>query len=141
MYTVFRVWNPSTNVEVYLLEEWGKDRLEVLLPQVEELKSGVDGRDVCHYDLDNLRWSGKSLLRSITQEVWKSIEKELPTNSKPSGPEVFSLIISHVQQFNSPSVRQLISKLDKMTLKYEPGQYVLLFGDKIQKDVEVLMVK
>ena len=32
MYTVFRVWNPSTNVEVYLLEEWGKDRLEVLLP-------------------------------------------------------------------------------------------------------------
>ena len=131
MDTVFRVWDPSTNVEVYLLEEWGEARFEFVKPWVECLKNGVSGRDPCHFDLDNLRWSGKSLLRSITKEVWIRIEKELPINAEPSGPEVFSLIISHVQQVNSSSVRKLISKLYEMTLKDEPGQDVQLLGDKV----------
>ena len=41
------------------------------------------------------------------------------------------MIISHEKQVNSSSVRQLVSKLEKMTLKDEPGQDVLLFGDKV----------
>ena len=95
------------------------------------LGNGVDKSDICLYDIDNLRWSGRAILDSIGSEVWFRIEKELPRGRDPTGPEVFTSIIQNMKQVNSSSVRQLINKLEKMKLKDEPGQDVLSFGDKV----------
>ena len=95
MDTVFRVWD-GTN-EVYLLEDWGSSKNELVSKWVQDLRvNGVDTSDVCLYDIDNLRWSGRAILNSIGSEVWFRIEKELPRGRDPTGPEVFTEIIQHM---------------------------------------------
>lgn len=131
MDTVFIVWDLTINKEVYILDEWGEDKRDCVVPWVNALKSGIGGATECHYDLYNLRWRVKALLRSVSRDVWVRIEKELPTFEEPSGPEIFCTIVSHVQQVNSSSVRQMVGDLEKIILKEEGGKDVLVFGDKV----------
>ena len=128
MDTVFRVYDGNVDEEIYLLEDWGAAKKEVVRDWVRKLS---EGRMACPYDLDNLRWSGKALLASIDLELWSRIEKDLPLGGDVTGPEVLSVIVLHLQQINSASVRQLVRELEKLKLKNEPGQNVLSFGDKV----------
>jgi hypothetical protein len=71
MDTVFYVLDPVTNSETYLLSKWGSASPTKIETWVAALWSGVlksDGtcHPVCDYDFDNLKWSGKAILSSIT---------------------------------------------------------------------------
>ena len=128
MDTVFRIYDEDLDEEKYLLEDWGAAKKEAVRDWVMEISEGAMA---CPYDMDNLRWSGKALLASIDLELWSRIEKDLPLGGDVTGPEVLSVIVLHLQQINSSSVRQLVRELEKLKLKDEPGQNVLTFGDKI----------
>jgi len=134
--TVFRIKIDAAK-EVYLLEEWGMAEVDTATEWVTELKDGVldhsksDGSRcaICQYDLSNLSWSGKALLNSIDLDLWSEIEKELSYDA--SGPEVFSAIISRMQQTNSSSVRKLVDELEGLKLTQEPAQNVETFANKV----------
>ena len=137
MDTVFHVYDPATDKEEYLLKEWGGARMDEITVWIARLKQGIkhldhEGNDVtdpCPYDLDNLKWSGKAIMNSITLELWETIEKDLGADA--DGPEVFGTIISKLQQVNAASVRALVDKLKTMSLINEPGQNVDTFGDNV----------
>ena len=128
MDSIFRIYDEGLDKERYLLEDWGAAKKEVVGDWVRKLSEGMTA---CPYDLDNLRWSGKALLASIDLKLWSRIEKDLPLGGDVTGPEVLRVIVLHLQQINSSSVRQLVKELEKLKLRDEPGQNVLTFGDKV----------
>ena len=130
--SIFRIYNPSENKEIYLLKDWGKASSEIVEPLVDMLEAGTLSEDEPFpHDLDNLRWSGKAILNSITQELWLRIEKELPVGKETTGPHALAAVVMHMQQINASSVRQLVKKLEALSLKKECEQNVLVFGDKV----------
>ncbi len=67
MDTVFHVWNQSTEEEIYLLDDWGKaTKARAIAWTRSLLTTGVGDSEVCEWDRDNLRWSGRAVLASIT---------------------------------------------------------------------------
>jgi hypothetical protein len=86
---------------------------------------------VCDYDLDNLRWSGKAVLNSVSLELWETVEKDLGADAV--GPEVFTAVVYKLQQVSSAAVRSLVDDLKKLSLIKEPGQDVDIFGGKVNE--------
>ena len=132
--TVFRIEDAISGKEVYLLDQWGLANQDLVETWVESLKTGVTKKDgtintPCTFDLENLEWSGKAILKSITLPLWESIERDQGVET--TGPEAFTAIINKQQQVNASSVRSLIDKLGKLKLIEEPGQDVNAFGDKV----------
>ena len=84
---------------------------------------------ICNSDWNNLDWSGKAVLASITFELWENIEKYLEYDT--SGPGIFCGIIQNQKQVNSSAVCALVQALKKMRLVDEPGQDVENFGNKM----------
>ena len=123
----------SRGKEVYMLQEWGETEKQEVVEHVKQLKKGTYNEPPCSFDIDNLRWSGKAIVASIGQDMWRTVEKEILTDDGVSGPHAFQIIIGHLQQTNSSSVRQLVTKLEKMVLKDESGQNVITFGDKVME--------
>jgi hypothetical protein len=107
MDTVFHVYDWSTDSEVYLLTDWGSASPVKIEAWVATLRAGVpkaDGttRAPCNYDLDNLKWSGKAILNSVSLPLWETIEKDLGVDA--SGPEVFAAVVYKLQQVSSAAV-------------------------------------
>jgi len=130
--SVFRIADDREETEIYLLEDWGRATVTTVEPWVASLQDGTAaGGTACPYDVDNLRWSGKAILSSITQDLWIRIEKELPVAHETTGPHALAAVVSHMQQINASSVRQLVKQLEALSLKKESEQNVLTFGDRV----------
>ena len=104
--TVFRVYTPLQDgaPETYLLEEWGTVKSDATNAWIGSLENGVTSipdafvaqqaahavdndlpppvaiHPVCPYDTDNLQWSGKAIMASVTIELWGGLEKTLGTD-------------------------------------------------------------
>ena len=129
MDTMFRIFDTSSNSEIYLLQDWGSaDPISVAAWETSPL-SGIDNLPVCDYDVDNLKWSGKAVMNSILLDLWETIEKDVGVGSK--GPFTYASVISKIQQVSASAVRSLVTQLKTMHLLAEPGQDVELFGSKI----------
>jgi hypothetical protein len=85
----------------------------------------------CDYDLDNLKWSGKTILNSVSLPLWETVEKDLGVDA--SGPEAFAAVVYKLQQVSSATVRALVNELKALSLLKEPGQDVELFGGRVVK--------
>jgi hypothetical protein len=138
MDTVMRLYNAEEEEELYMLsdENWGRVDGRDVTNWVKELKRGVlkDGQDTelhpaCPFDQDNLAWSGKFIMNSITSDLWEIIEKEVGSN--PTGPEAFFAIIQEGQVSTASMVQALTEQLKRMSIKSEPGQNVQTFTNKI----------
>ena len=138
MDTVMRIYNASTQQELYMLssEHWGRIAASDVTEQVVEYTTGVyqhgsttQRNPSCAFDRDNLRWSGQFIMNSITLPLWQLIERE--TGPEPTGPEAFYAIIQHAQVATASMVQSLVNDLKKMSLKQEPGQHVEQFSIKV----------
>jgi hypothetical protein len=132
--TVFHVYDWKTNSEVYLLTDWGSASPAKIEAWVATLRAGVtqaDGTtlDPCNYDLDNLKWSGKAILNSVSLPLWETVEKDLGVDA--SGPEAFAAVVYKLQQVSSAAVRALVDELKGLSLLKEPGQDVEIFGGRV----------
>ena len=84
---------------------------------------------VCPYNLDNLKWSGKAMINSISQYLWQCIEKEVGYSA--TGPEIFVSVVEKTQQISDASLRIMVEKLRELKLKNEPAQDCDTFAIKI----------
>ena len=129
MDTVFRIYDSAKDSEVYLLQDWGSsDPLKVSTWEA-TIIGGIGTAPPCEYDIDNLKWSGKAIMNSISLDLWETIEKDVGVGS--NGPVTYAAVISKIQQVSASSVRALVDNLKKMHLLQEPGQDVEAFGSKI----------
>ena len=108
---------------------------------VEQLQTGVPDefgylQPACPYDLQNLKWSCKFLMNSISPSFVNMIEPEL--GSSPAGPVVFYKIMNKVQMMSAEAMRKLEKELKGLILKQEPGENVETFCNKIQGVAEKL---
>jgi hypothetical protein len=127
--TVFRIYDPIQDTEAHLLQEWGKAEPDAVEAWEDSLAAGVGNSPLCDFDLDNLKWSGKALMRSIALDLWETVEKDIGIGA--NGPRTFTAVISKIQQVSASSTRTMVDKLRKMNLKDEPGQHVDNFGSKV----------
>jgi hypothetical protein len=134
--TVFYVYDRQTDSETYLLTDWGSASPTKIEAWVATLRAGVptgaaDGSLLppCDYDLDNLKWSGKAILNSVTLPLWETVEKDLGVDA--SGPEAFAAVVYKLQQVSSAAVRTLVDELKGLSLIKEPGQDVEIFGGRV----------
>ena len=111
--------------ENYLLEAWGKVKPEDVAFYVGTYL-GVHGDA---YDRDNLAWSARAIADSIGPTLWDSVEKE--STGTTTGPEMFQLILGHVQATSAQAVRDLVAELEKLSLEDEPGEDVTLFSNRV----------
>ena len=64
--------------------------------KIEKLNNGINSNTAaCPYDQQNLLWSGKALLRSVSLRLWETIERDVGVSA--SGPVVFESIVSIMQ--------------------------------------------
>jgi hypothetical protein len=134
MDTVFHVFDGQTNTETYLLTDWGSASPAKIEAWVATLRTGVPKPDgtllpPCDYDLDNLKWSGKAILNSVSLPLWETVEKDLGVDA--SGPEAFAAVVYKLQQVSSAAVRTLVDELKNLSLLKEPGQDVEIFGGRV----------
>ncbi len=134
MDTIFHVFDAPTNSEIYLLTDWGSASVATIEAWVPTLRSGVPNPDgtiqaVCDYDLDNLKWSGKAILNSITLALWETVEKDLGVDT--SGPKAFASVVFKLQHVSLAAVRSLVDELRGLSLIREPGQDVEIFGGRV----------
>ena len=130
--TVFRVYTSlqDGSPETYPLEEWLTVRSDSINAWIGFLKNGVPNTPgalvsqeeayaaenllppdvtiypVCPDDTDNLRWSGKAIVASVTLELWEGLKKTLGTD--PTGPEAFFTVIGKLQHTNSAASQTLV---------------------------------
>ena len=102
------------------VDDAGNESTQVYLPPLQL---------VCEYDLDNLKWSGKAIMQSISLELWETIKKDLDCN--PSGPEAFAAVVYKLQEVNLDAVCLLIEEIQALKLINEPGQDVNIFGGQV----------
>ena len=71
--TVFRIPSSSWSSEVYLAIEWGQNKEAIVSPWVQSLKQGVSSPlgvlPPCQYDLQNLIFSRRVILGSLTKKL------------------------------------------------------------------------
>jgi hypothetical protein len=132
--TVFYIYDGQTDSETYLLTDWGSASPAKIESWVATLRAGVPKTDgtllpPCNYDLDNLKWSGKAILNSITLPLWETVEKDLGVDG--SGPEAFAAVVYKLQQVSSAAVRTLVDELKSLSLLKEPGQDAEIFGGRV----------
>lgn len=133
--TVFRIPNVTWTKETDIIKEWGtSQKVDIDDWEKQLIISGVIQRDgspvpPCTYDVQNLSWSGKFFLRSISVKLYADVTEEVGVI--PSGPKVFRAIINKKQQLNSVNIRQLTNKLLKLNLVHEPAKNVEQFNKKV----------
>ena len=114
----------TAGTEIYILEQWGQVTEEQVKKWIEWLR---DNGDI--HDTDNLSMSARAICDSLGATLWDTVEKETTENT--TGPEVFLLVLGHVQASSSQAVRDLVSDLEKMTLMSESGENVTTFTNKV----------
>ena len=106
--SVFRMFNYKNGKEYYLLEKWSEikkpNQIENWVRQLKQgLKISQDKRlPVCSNDLENLGWSGEALQNSISNSLWRQIERDLDTHA--TGPEVFKAIPVSYTHLTLPTI-------------------------------------
>ena len=121
MDTVFRVASLPSNAERYIIDEWGLCKYRPWIDEwVNQLQTGVVQANgtrapVCPFDQQNLQWSGKFLLNSISKNFRNLITPDL--GSQPPGPIVFYKIINKVQMMSAEAMRRLEGDLKQLQLK------------------------
>jgi hypothetical protein len=132
--TVFYIYDGLTDSKTYLLTNWGSARPAKIEAWVATLHAGVPKTDgtvysPCDYNLDNLKWSGKAILNSVSLPLWETVENDLCVHG--SGPKAFAAVVYKLQQVSSGAVQTLVDKLKALSLLKEPGQDVKIFGGRI----------
>jgi len=126
MDTVFRIASLNNNIIRDLLSEWSLCKYKVWIDGwVEQLQTGVQNdfgylQPACPYDLQNLKWSSKFLMNSISPSFVNMIEPEI--DASPTGPMVFYKIMNKVQMMSAEAMRKLEKELQRLVLKQEPGR-------------------
>ena len=88
----------------------------------------IRGATICDYDVDNLKWISKSIMNSISLDLWAFIEKYLGIRSNIHAN--YTAIISNIQQISFSEICNLVDDLSKMSLIKEPGEDVETFGSQ-----------
>ena len=88
--TVFRVFDPNTMTEVYLLEHWGEVTLKQIKAWVNLLKTSLGDK----WDRENLRLSAMAMRDSLGPELYNRLSSLCDANT--TGPEYFK---KAVEQF------------------------------------------
>ena len=83
----------------------------------------------CDFDIDNLNWSGQALRNSVTNALWRLVDKELPPH--PTGPEVFKAILMKYRHINASTIRRMEQEITELSIINEPGQNVNTFSEKV----------
>jgi hypothetical protein len=96
--SVFRVYDGEADTETYLLTDWGSANPEHSsgVPHPDDGDNTKDTQQVCDYDHDNLKWSGKAILNSVSLELWETAEKDLGADTV--GLEVSAAVVYKLQQ-------------------------------------------
>ena len=76
----------------------------------------------CNYNLDNLKWSGKAILNSVSLPLWETVEKDLGVDG--SGHEALADVVYKPRQVSSAAVQTLVDELKALSLLQEQGQDV-----------------
>jgi hypothetical protein len=131
MDTIFHVYDWKTNSKTHLLTDWGSASPAKIEAWVATLLASVRKADgtllpPCHSDLDNLKWSGKAILNSVSLPLWRMVEKDLGVDA--TRPEAFTSVVYKLEQVSSAAVRALVDELKNLSLLKEPGQDVDIFG-------------
>jgi len=90
---------------------------------------GNGGRHlVCSLDIENLEWSGQTLMNSCSESLSMGIQDSLTAqNLDLNGLNVFCQIISKCYRPSSATVKKAQAALEAMDLKNFPGENVSLF--------------
>ena len=128
--TIFRVVNAAGTNEVYIAQEWGHFRDAQLQNWANRLQNGVNGANVCPYDLKNLDYSGRFLLASLTKSYKYTVLEEL--GPSPHGLAVFGYIVKTRLIKALTRQRDLITKLSKLQLSDQEGENVRKFNVKLR---------
>lgn len=123
--TVFRVFDPKKNVEVYLLERWGEVTPEQIESWVALLRTSFGDR----WDKENLRLSAMAMRESLGPELYARVSSLC--NADTTGPEYFKKAVDQISYMNSTMVRNLSNKLGNLKLKEIDGENVAKLTEKI----------
>jgi hypothetical protein len=124
MDSVFRMENAGATTEYYLMEEFGRADVSRVRTWVTTLRAKG-----CAYDAKNLAMSGKMMLESLDVDMLKKASRDL--EAKPTGPEVYAVVINIHQTLNTGAVRVLTEQLQKLKLSKEPAENVESFSEKV----------
>ena len=139
MDTVFRVLTVenSRQNEVFILEEWTRvESIDIEQWEKVLLAEGLTNETgeaikPCFYDKQNLTWSGKFILASISNQLFTMVISNLG-DTAPSGPRTFKEIINITQQLDAMGVRELVDKLTRLRIEKEPAENVETFNQKLR---------
>ncbi len=145
--TVFRMMFED-NTEGYMFDDLRlcQDH-DTVKSWVEELQTGV-GREQaetaeeresikpCKFDMENLLWSGKFILNSVTESMWTVITHQHGINV--TGPMAFAAAVKKHQQMTPNALRKLEDELKALKLKNEPGLNVANFRIKVGDKAELI---
>ena len=138
MDTVMHPYYAKDRKEVYMLDKKYRGRVSKSNVElwIQELQTGVynagsetDRFDVCPFDLDNLAWSGRFIMNSITTPLWETIEKKV--GAELTDLAAFYAIIQDAQVLTASMVQNLTNQLAGMSLKQELEQDVNTFANKV----------
>ena len=128
MDSVFRI--EEDGVETYNLDTFGKASRDTVARWIVTLsETGVGEKDVCFYDVENLRMSGTMIRHSLDIDMLKKLESDVPAQA--TGPEVFAAVVNIHQALSSSAVRVLVAQLQALKLTKEPAENVESFADKV----------
>ena len=99
--------------------------------------TGIGGAPVCDYNVDNLKWSGKAIMNSISLNLWESIDKY--SGIRANGISTYAAIILKIQQVSSSEIRNIVDGLRKMSLIKESGQEVETLGSQVTKKTHCIV--
>ena len=91
MDTSFLIFDQVGNTDVYLLKDWVLADPDRVVAWENLLLTIIGGAPVCNYDVDHINWIGKSIMNSVSLDIWDSIEKYLEIGA--NGPATYAAII------------------------------------------------
>jgi hypothetical protein len=114
--------------EVYLLERWGEVTPTNIRAHLAWMNQHGD-----EYDKQNLSWSAKFIMNSLSAEMAKRVKQELPNTltNDYTGPDVFCAVIALHTVVNDSTQRMYIAQLESLKLTKEPGEDVSVLADKV----------
>jgi hypothetical protein len=126
MDSIFYLYEGRVRGEVYLLEKYGRAKIEVVKEHVDDLKRVADD-----YDIENLELSAIFILNSLDIEMMRIIRAQVTEDA--SGPEVFAAVINYHQSLHEKAVERIIYKMSQLSITKEPAENVDTFSNKVLK--------
>jgi len=114
----------TVNTYTDLLEEWN-------CFSSNEISMWLANKTFDKYDRQNLCMSGTYLQNSIKTELWRALEQML--QGRYEGPRIFVAIVWQHQVVGPLIVRELMAKIQAMSIQQEPGENVANMVTKIYR--------